>query len=334
MLARADLPDRLDESLGRLEALLGLLLEEPHEEVRERLGEDRVHRARLARDLADVRREQVARGESLEGRNAAGHVVEGGAEGVEVAPYVEVLVSARELGRDVERRPERLPGARDVALLVQPLREPEVGELGLARLGDQDVLGLYVPVEDPLLAVVRHGARDLLHEVEALGLGDVAVARDQVARRAAAHELHGEVEVVLALPHLEGPDEVRVLELREELRLLEEAGAVAVVAARARREDLERDLALEALLDRAEDRPHAPGAEALDEDVAVDRPAVALDPEDRAGLVPRHVTLVDEERAELPVGLGGVAALGLVAERRVELLSSDQVLEKCKLTKG
>jgi hypothetical protein len=43
---------------------------------------------------------------------------------------------------------------------------------------------------------------------------------------------------------------------------------------------------------------------------------------------------VNAERPELPVGLGEVAALGLVAESRLELLSSDQVLEKCKLTKG
>ena len=42
--------------------------------------------------------------------------------------------------------------------------------------------------------------------------------------------------------------------------------------------------------------------------------------------------LVDEERPELSLGLRRVAALGLIGERRLELLFGDEVLEQGELT--
>jgi hypothetical protein len=104
----------------------------------------------------------------LEGELARDHLVEDGAEGVEVASAVEGL-APRLLGRHELRRAEdhtflsQRVGAQQID--VVNLGQAEIKDLGIvghtALLGEQDVLRLEVPVNDPNVVGLLEGATAL-----------------------------------------------------------------------------------------------------------------------------------------------------------------------------
>jgi len=73
--------------------------------------------------------------------------------------------------------------------------EAEVGDLHVAEIVDEDVLGLQVAVDDLLRVRMVDGARDLHRDLQRLGRRRPALA-DDLAQRLAVHELHHEVVVI------------------------------------------------------------------------------------------------------------------------------------------
>ena len=118
------------------------------------------------------------------------------------------------LGRDVVERADRGPVAGDLVLLGQVDRQPEVGQLGGAVAGDQDVVGVDVAVDQPLLLGVLQPQRDLPDQPGGGGRGDRAVLGDDRADVLALDVLHHEVALAVGLALVVDPDEVLVLELR------------------------------------------------------------------------------------------------------------------------
>ena len=115
----------------------------------------------IRRLLRQDRRDRVRRRVPAERALAREHLVQDRPEGEEVGPLVRGL-PAHLLGRHVAHRPEHDAGLRAagdgahvrlaaLVLLGLELRETEVEDLDPAVLRQEQVLGLQVPVDDPLL---------------------------------------------------------------------------------------------------------------------------------------------------------------------------------------
>jgi hypothetical protein len=90
--------------------------------------------------------------------------VEDGAQGVDVAGRPDLLaLAAGLLGGHVGRRAHE--GARrGLADVIEPLRQPEVGDLWRAVIRQQDVVGLEVAVDNALVVRRLHRPRQHLHQ--------------------------------------------------------------------------------------------------------------------------------------------------------------------------
>ena len=165
--------------VGRVKTLLRILLQAvPHDALEPR-REVLVGQREVRRVLPQDRRHRVGGGVAVEGALAREHLVEDRAEGEDVAAGVG-LPPAHLLGRHVADRPEdhsrlgRGRRRRQVRLLlpallgVRQLREAEVEDLDPAVLRDEEVLGLQVPMDDPLLVGGGEAVGDLQRVVEAL----------------------------------------------------------------------------------------------------------------------------------------------------------------------
>ena len=124
-------------------------------------------------------------------------------------------------------------GGREVVRALQDAADAEIAELHDAAAAEEDVLGLQVAVHDAEGVDVVQRERDLRDPVEDLALGEgprelarVPNVREQVALLC----VRGDDAEVLAPGIEEGflvRDDVRVLELAQELRLRERLAALA-----------------------------------------------------------------------------------------------------------
>ncbi len=104
---------------------------------------------------------------------------------------------------------------------------------------------------------------------EALANGHGLVA-DVRAQAATAHELHRDEGHAFVLPHVVDDDDVGVVERGHGPRLADQARPGLVVDALAEADDLERDAAVELVVQRAVHRAHAALAEEGLDEVAVE----------------------------------------------------------------
>jgi hypothetical protein len=156
-------------------------------------------------------------------------------------------------------------------------REAEVEDPQAPVLADQGVLGLEVAVDEAGLVGGGEAASGLQEHGD--DLGPRPRLTQPLAQGLAAHELHGEEDLVAGLADLVDVDDVRVREPGEGLGLAEEGGAGPGVAARVVHE-LDGDLAVELLVVGGEDHAHAAVAEQLEQGVAAD-PARLSEPRER-----------------------------------------------------
>src|SRR5262245_13782252 len=164
---------------------------------------------------------------------------------------VDVGLRVRHLAPDDLRREvrERSVDRALVSLAGQRPGGSEVADLHLPRGGEEDVLRLDVAVDDALRVSGGEAAGHLDREAQELVRGKDGARAEDLAEVRALDELHHEehgAAVRAAVVHL---DDVRVVEAREQLALLEEARLRVLLARIARPgEHLEGDLALERLL--------------------------------------------------------------------------------------
>ncbi len=96
---------------------------------------------------------------------ASQHLVTGHTKGIDVGTRVERF-TFQLFGAHVQRRSHGHPHLRQLRLL-RALREagqPEVGNLNFAAAGQHQVLGLDVPVHNPLLSRLRQRHGHLPHD--------------------------------------------------------------------------------------------------------------------------------------------------------------------------
>ena len=204
------------------------------------------------------------------------HVIEGAAEGIDVAANIRSSAVARLLGSDVVHRADGSAGARHLAVdVIHAPRQTEIGKLdeGLAVfLGQDKVRRLDVAMDNAL--PVRHGQRAgrLDHELARfLGVkADLLV--DVLMKILARDVLHGQVVQAVVLADLIERDDVLVEEFGGIFGYLREAFDHLGLVGQVGGQDLESDLAAEIEMACPENRPHAAGADALEKLVRADDP--------------------------------------------------------------
>src|SRR5665213_2542104 len=108
--------------------------------------------------------------------------------------------------------------------VLEPFGEAEVGDARGAVLGEQDVGGFEVAVQDLRLVGRVDGPRDRLHQLGGSAGGHRIAA--EPAGEAGGSQLYREERSALVRPEVEYLHDVRVPDLRDGLGLDEEAPAV------------------------------------------------------------------------------------------------------------
>ena len=217
--ARRHLRSRATDGLERLarvlEALVGVLLERPVEDLQHDRGHARGQLQRGARLLLhDLVQDRVHR-LGLERLVPGQELVEDAAERERVGAGVG-LRAAHLLGGHVVGRPHHEAGPGHVR--PAEARQPEVHDLDLAVGQQVHVRGLEVPVHDVPGVGEREALGDLLHDVELL-LDGQGVLRDRLLEVHALEQLHRHVGYALVLAELVDRDDVGVAQLARGLGL-------------------------------------------------------------------------------------------------------------------
>ena len=222
---------------------------------------------------------------AVEGRHAGQDVVEHRAQAEHVGPLVEPIARAhRLLGRHERRRSAgsaphvevRVAGDDHARHLVgHAARRPDdrqspVDQVDLSERSRQDVARLDVAVQDAAAVGEGDGLADLEkgghHLAQRLGeTGLPPGARAPVGQGVPLDPLHREVAVPLAIDAdlVHGRD-VRVIELRRNLRLADEPLDLARPGGQIGRQDLHGGDAQEAEIADGVNRPHPPGADGVE----------------------------------------------------------------------
>ena len=146
-----------------------------------------------------------------EGRPPAHHLVQHGAESVEVGPRVR-LAAERLLGRHVADGAEDRPG-RGQALKVERDREAEVSELGGPVVREPHVPRLHVTVHDAVTVGVVERAAYLLRDPHGLGHRQALARRAVQALReiSARHVLEDQERPPVLVADVVDADDVRMI---------------------------------------------------------------------------------------------------------------------------
>ncbi len=200
-------------------------------------------------------------------------LVEDASERVDIGALVE-RVAGDLLGGDVLERAHDLARDAHSRQRAGALGQPEVAEVAVLAsggLGDEHVRGLDVAMDEPLLVRGVERLCDLREEIDrALGLERAVLGHD-LGQVRALDVAHREEEQAVLVSRLVDRDDVRVVERGGDPRLAQEALAEALVLGELGGDDLERDLAAEALLLGAVDRTHPATADERFDSVAGDR---------------------------------------------------------------
>ncbi len=154
-----------------------------------------------------------------------------------------------------------------VAPLVEG--EAEVHQDRAARAVDHDVARLEVAVDDPALVDGLEAGAHLPAEGDGLPGREVADGLDQVVERLALDELHADVEGAVHLAEVVDAADVGMGDGLSQGQFAPEPLARQALAGGGRPYELERHRLAELAVDRLVDVPHAPGADLLDDRVAV-----------------------------------------------------------------
>jgi hypothetical protein len=241
------------------------------------LRQVRPHRPRARRRLGEAAHEHRLRGRPVERRLAGKHLVQHRGQRVDVGPRVEPLVARGLLGAHVGRRADDEPCLGQL-LLVAPSevpRDPEVGHERVAVVGEEQVLGLDVAVDDAVAMRVLERLRRLAGDTERVLDRELPLPPEPVAERFALDERHREPEASGRLAGVEDRQDVGMLEPRGEPDLSEEALGPERVR-QLGMEHLERHRAVVLEVAGEEDGGHAAAAELALERVGRAQPFLEL----------------------------------------------------------
>ena len=195
--------------LGAGIAHLRVLFDGPKHDIVESRGDGGVQILRRRRRLGKVHQRRSHRGVADEGHGAGEHLVEGDAGGVDIAFLRHGQALGLFGGYIVYGTDHIFTGEGHGAGGDLP-GDAEVGQLGLAPVGDDHVLGLHIPVDDPVGVGVGKGVQDLAADTDGLLHRQMAPGAllDQLLQGLALHVLQDDVGHTVVVPHAEGADDV------------------------------------------------------------------------------------------------------------------------------
>jgi hypothetical protein len=164
------------------------------------------------------------------------------------------------LRRDVVDRAEQLARVREARRRVEHLRETEVGEVDLTGVGDHDVRGLDVAVDEPSVVCGVQRVGDVADDLDGALDGERPEIGQQLVEVAAVDPQHRQVEVAVVLAGLVDRHDARMVDPRDELSLTQQALAVLLVQCAHRRDHLERGRLARLGVRGAVDHAHSAGA--------------------------------------------------------------------------
>ncbi len=204
-------------------------------------------------------------GGGVKGDASGDHVVEGGAEGIEVGALVDVELAADLFGGDVigcavgfARLGFGL-GGFDIGGFTG---ETHVGEFGDSFGGDHDVFGFDVAVDKTGLVGVDEGFGDLDGEGESLFFGITLAFFEFIVDGVAFDVLHDKIVASIGLTDVHGTDDVGVIQFGRGAAFLVKAFDEFGVIAGAVGEDFDGDDAVEGELFSLVNGGHGTGTEA------------------------------------------------------------------------
>jgi hypothetical protein len=217
-------------------------------------------------------------------------------------------------GGHVGRGAEDRARLGELAVALDAPRQPEVGDVCLALLVEQDVGRLQVAVEDAAHVRMMHCFGRRRHQARR-GAGVVAILPQPAGQAAAGDQLHAEVALPLVLAHLVDRDDVRVVERGDRLSLVLEPPQLVLAGELGGADHLEGDGAVETDLPRLVHQAHAAAAELA-------RQLVVAEVANAGALGQRpRIRPIDGGGAVrvVGVGLGGLGPSGLPRERGLPL---------------
>ncbi len=200
------------------------------------------------------------------GQHPGEHLVQDDPGGVDVATGTGGAV-ADLLRRQVADGPHHNALGHGVGRLVERPGEPEVGDLHLAVVAEQDVLRLDVAVDDPRVVGRRESLEDRFDDLDGFGGGQPLAAADELPQGLASHELHHEVNhraagsVIAAL--VENGDDARGVQPRGGGGFPLETTEVVLVVRERGMHDLESDQPVKPVVMSDVDRRHTADGDAF-----------------------------------------------------------------------
>ena len=247
----------------------GVLLEAPPDDAVEARWERRVDLREVLRLCVKDGADGVGGRRALKRPPAGQHLVEHCAEREhigalidrEAAQLLRRHVANRSEHRSRRRASDRWRHRRERSRIDLLLCQPKIEDFGSTGGGDEDVLGLEIAVDDPLLVRRREAMRKLQGIVDGLALLEAVRERrgQAFAKGFTLEQLHhGECHVV-RVPDVVNRQDVRMRDGRDGFGFPLEALALQRVASERRRENLDGNRAIEPAVARLVDLAHAAG---------------------------------------------------------------------------
>ena len=262
--------DRLQREgqiVGRVEAVLGPLLQAAQHHPLERLREPEAVQGQ--RFLPQDRRLGLHPGLPPERVPARHHLVEQDPEREDVRAVV-APPTPHLLGGHVAHRPEARALARHrrrrrlLGIQALPSGQAEVQDLDPPVRGQEDVRGLEVAVRDRLRVGGGEAMGHVHRGLDRLPQRQGALAQP-LAQRLAFEQLRDDVGATAVGPHVVDDDHVRVGEGGDGSRLPLESAEAVPIAGDVVGEDLDRHVATEPRVARAVDLTHPPGPDEVED---------------------------------------------------------------------
>ena len=218
-------PDGVEHGLRGRESVVGMLGHAAEDDLGEP-GRDVVAGEAGGRHrITDVTPDDLLRVGSRERRCPREHLEDDGAHSIEIAARIHAPAPQRLLGAHVERGPHDEARFGEVGGAVQVLHDAEIHQQRAAGDGfEEDVIGLHVPVDQPVIVRVLQGVEDRLRDLERVLGRERALGLEQVGDRAPLQVGHRIVHQPLALADEVDRHGVGVVEPRDGAGLLFEPG--------------------------------------------------------------------------------------------------------------
>jgi hypothetical protein len=149
------------------------------------------------------------------------HLIKNCSQGIDIRRRTDVFTLAGLFGGHVTGSTEDHSGLRVPRFRAKSLDQTEIGDLQQTVLGDQDVAGFQVPMDDALAVCGRYSHGQHLGPPGSVRRGEWTPAQ-ALFQGSPVYVFHGEKRLSLVFPNIVNSDDMRMLHKGNDLSLLQE----------------------------------------------------------------------------------------------------------------